>query len=272
VNPHLPSHPRKHSATTRALAPLLCLALLAASCTPTINQLARTERTATVRVESTPPGATVVVDDQPVGKTPTLAKLHYAVLEEEVISNDQRWGGLAGIVGGGLAIATGIFFFAFGAAVADDNSSLNDAEDLAAGVFYGYGAGFVAAGLAGIGLGLWAMLTANRKRTRVEPSALELSLQTPAAPGMQRLRIEGSGTPPPYDQLKLLRFDAASRSWLAPGKPRQLKLKMRATVGGGAYYAPRPVAPTKVAPVAPRPTPTPTKAPEEPGAPSSPSP
>lgn len=257
---------RRHSKLTRALAPLCCLALLAASCAPTINELSRTQRAARVRVESTPPGATVVVDDQPVGQTPTLAKLHYTVLKEEVVSNDMYWGGLAGIVGGGLAVATGIFFFAFGADIADDNS-LNDTEDLAAGVFYGYGAGFIGAGLAAIGLGIWALLTASKERTRVEPGALELSLQSAAAPGVQKLRIEGEGTPPPYDQLKLLRFDAASRSWLAPGKPRKLKLKMRTTVSGGVYYAPKPVTPKPVAPVAPTPT---SKGAEEPGAPSSP--
>lgn len=261
----------RHSKPTRALALLCCLALLGAGCAPTINELARTQRTARVRVESTPPGATVVVDDQPVGTTPTLAKLHYTVLKEEVVSNDMYWGGLGGIVGGGLAVATGIFFFAFGVDIANDDT-FSDGEDLAAGVFYGYGAGFVGTGLAAIGLGIWALLTASKERTRVEPNALELSLQSPAAPGVQKLRIEGEGTPPPYDELKLLRFDAASRSWLAPGKPRKLKLKMRTTVSGGVYYAPKQVVPKPVAPASPttpQPTPTPRGA-EEPGAPSNP--
>ncbi len=212
---------QRYSRRGRGLALVLVAALVSVGCAPTIHVLKRTDHVARVRVESTPPGGTVVVNDTPVGTTPTTVPLRYTVFEEEVVSNDQRWGGVGGILLSAATAATSVLFFAVG-------GLLNDVDaDVGSGIYYGYGVGLAISSLVSLGVSIWAISTAAKRRTRVEPSYLDLALQSAAAPGLNRVRVVGSGSPPPFDALKLLRFDAASRSWLAPGKPAGIGLKMR---------------------------------------------
>lgn len=255
--------PGKRDRSRAMLALALALTVLLGACAPTITELSRQQYVAKVRVESTPPGATVLVDEQAQGQTPTDVPLRYTVLEEQVTSNDQWGGGLLGIILGGGVGLLGAGFFALAADV--DGTDWGDGL---AGLLTAYGLGLLLTGAIGIGVGIWAISTASRKRRRTLPDdGLDLALRMPGT-GLTRLRIKGDGTPPPYDKLPLLRFDAASYSWRAPGMPKTLKLEMR-TPDNSARLPARPhVLPTADLPTADPARQTPPPPPpqrEEPG-------
>lgn len=256
----------KRNRSRAMIALALALTVVLGACAPTITELSRQQYVAKVRVESTPAGATVLVDDRAGGQTPTTVPLRYTVLEERVTSNDQWAGGLLGIILGGVAGLAGAGLLAL---VSSASSGTNDGDGMGggtaalSGIAALYGVALLITGALGMGFGIWAISTASRKRTRTLPDdGLDLALRLPGSAGLTRLRIKGDGTPPPYDRLPVLRFDAPSYSWQAPGLPKALKLEMR-TPDNSARLPARPHILPTADPATQPPPPPPTQ--EEPG-------
>lgn len=213
-----------------ALVAALSLTTLLGACAPALVELSRQQRVAKVRVESSPPGATVLVGGREGAATPTTVALNYAVVQEKVTDQSTQTGGVLGVAIGGTVALSGLALLGMTGLV---ESALGEDK----GSVAGYTAGGIALGLGLIGLfiGIYALAKASTKRERALPAqGLDLGLRLPGAGGVTRLRIKGDGLAPPYDQLPLLRFDGTLRRWQAPGKPETLYLELRTPDGRAA--------------------------------------
>lgn len=223
----------RHPSMDRALLALAVSgSLVLGACSTTVTELARRPRTARVQLESIPPGATVLVGGRKRGTTPTTVALEYTEVDEEVTNHGDRVGGILGILGGAALGASGAMLVVL-MAVVDSLAHEDDVNQNRAGaaVLYGFGGAGVVAGLVTIGYGIYLLATAAKKRTRVLPTdGLTFGLRPATGPALQ-LRVDGTGSPPPFDRLRVLRFDGTTKRWQTPGLPRQLSLEMRTPDG-----------------------------------------
>lgn len=218
-------HHSHWSRSTQLIAITLVTALLAAGCATTSSSSQgtldnQTKHVARVRVESTPPGGTVILGDQTKGTTPTTVNLAYAVSHERILANRTRWGGgIVGLVLGGISLIGSAPFYLGGQALAR--------RDEATGSLYSVAISLTVLGVIGAGLGIWAMVTSYDDRNRVVPHSFEIGLRTSAAPGLHTVHIETTDKMGRFDLLETLRFNAKTRRWWAPGEPAGIALTMR---------------------------------------------
>ncbi|MCK5799807.1 MAG: PEGA domain-containing protein [Deltaproteobacteria bacterium] len=215
------------SPRTRVLAVSLALTLTGAGCATTSSPTTlenQTKHVAHVRVESSPPGGTVILGDQTMGTTPTTINLPYAVSHHSVVEKRGRWrGGIVGLVLGTIFVAGSMPFY-LGSQFDDDIADLeprNDNSLLSVAITMSV------IGLIGAGLGIWAMATSRGDENRLVPHSFEIGLRTPAAPGLHTVHIETTDRMKRLSLLETLHFNAKTRRWWAPGDPAGIALTMR---------------------------------------------
>lgn len=222
----LPTTPCRWLSRERAaLALALAATLVLGACGPIITNT-RQHRVANVRVESEPPGATVLVDGQARSATPTTVRLKYTVTRKKVSYDHLRIAGWAATIIGALAVVGSVVAFVVAAREAEPSGSdgLSTSKVFAAGGVFGLLIGGPA-----LSFGIPALLApATRETVAVEPSSgTGLELQLPGKRRLVHLRIEGEGAPL-FDRLRMVRFDVRTSKWSAPNLPAGMRLEMRA--------------------------------------------
>jgi len=217
--------PSRWSQSTRVIATALVAILVGAGCATSSTGASNTldnqvKHVAHVRVESSPPGGTLFIGDQPKGTTPTTVDLPYAVSHERVVAHKRRYGGgLVGLALGAFSLLGSAPFYWLGKVNVSDNEP--------AGSAYSTAIALSIIGLIGMGLGIWGIATAFEDQQRAVPHSFEIGLRTPAAPGLHTVHIETTDEMGRFNLLETLRFNAKTRRWWAPGEPAGIALTMR---------------------------------------------
>ena len=215
------------SVMIRGIAAATALALV--GCTSTSRLVDRQNRQAKIRLESSPPGAAVLVNRKVVAPaTPADVTVPYT-FEKRLARDGDYDTGLLLLVSGAIGFVAGIGLAAWGFSGVSDSSLDSSATDTSLQALGGtFGSLAIIYGLIGVGAGGYLMWDArpDEIRTTTDPKTMTIGLDLPQL-GLREIELahKNRDRADYGDDLGIVRYRARTDLWEAPNLPPSLTYK-----------------------------------------------